>query len=380
MTTKHARRGFTLLELALATAVATVVIGAAMMLFFAVDRADRRLAGRFDRSMEVEQTRRALQNAFASIATSERPRPRNQPEDRSGTAGARGTDLGGRNAPGSGSTGGGKAGEGSNKDGAKTGEAGMSGDSVAPPPPPRIVLAPDTLAETDPSISALGFQRLEMVLSMSPVPVMKRADNEEARVDAAKDAAESSSASSRVDPTAEGGSMAIRGAFSLRPQSEPIGRDTRPDLTDRPQFELWWTPLPPAQEDPGAEPLPMSAAAGYPMRLGTGIVSCTWRFFKEGEWKTQHNATWRDDLPAYAEVQINYANGTGAKWLMEIDYTVMAEASPSDLNESGLAAAGGAAGESGGTPGRTVRARSKADSLGGRGTLGGSGSTGGRSP
>lgn len=343
------RRGFTILELTLASGVATVVIAAAFALFQTVDRADRKLEGKFERAAEIERTRRAFQNAFASIATSERPRPRTSP----GSSGAR--------TPAQGSSGD-AAGEeklARLQGGAKGGESGgeaPSGDSVAPPPPPRVSLTPDTGPDSDPFVSVTGAQRLELVLTNSPVPVMKREGAEQARMALAEKAGDDK----RVNPTEEGGARAIRGVFSLKPQLGPPAKDVKPDFLDRQLMELWWTPLPPAQEDPTAEPLPLSFSAGYPVKLCSEVARCTWRVFKEGQWADQFNAVWLTDLPAYAEVQIDFGNGSSFKWLMEVDYTVMAEVTSADLDPEAAKGGGRADGRPGatGSNGRTMRSGS----------------------
>lgn len=314
------RRGFTILELALASAVATIVVASALMLFQTVDRADRRLASKFDRSTEIERTRRAFQNAFAAIATSERQRPRQNPQN---DPSARGSDANPASRTGQDPAGRSKtAAPGPNPADAP------AGDSVAPPPPPRLLLTPDTGPDSDPAVSALGGQRLELVLTNSPVPVLRREGAEQARMALAERAGDDQ----RVNPTEEGGARAIRGAFSLKPQEGPPSRDLRSDLRDTTMMELWWTPLPPAQEDPAAEPLPLSLAAGYPVKLCSDVTRCTWRLYREGQWIEQHSAVWRDELPAYAEVQIDFGTGASFKWLMEIDYTAMAEVTAGDVD------------------------------------------------
>lgn len=337
------RRGFTLLELTLATAVAAVIIGAALTMFNAVDRADRKLSGRFERAAEIERTRRAFQNAFSSIATSERPRPRTDPANQRPPGGG----AGGAAPP--------PPSDGSKLDGGKSGGSNPdqpSGDSLPPPPPPRLVLAPDTGADSDPFLSASGAQRLEIVLTNSPVPVTKREGAEEARVAEA----EADAKDKRVDPTASGGSRAIRGAFVLRPQQTKPGPDARADLADRPLMELWWNPMPPAQEDAAAEPLPMALAAGYPTMLTSDVIKCSWRMYREGQWVDQHQVTWRDELPAYAEVQMEFANGQSAKWLMEIDSTTMAEVTANEPEDSsGRDADGSGAGGRGTGRSRSTR-------------------------
>jgi hypothetical protein len=78
----------------------------------------------------------------------------------------------------------------------------------------------------------------------------------------------------------------------------------------------------------------MSLAAGYPTMLTSDVLRCTWRLYREGQWMEQHSVVWRDDLPAYAEVQMDFANGQSVKWLMEIDYTSMAEVTANDPDDA----------------------------------------------
>lgn len=324
------RRGFSLLEVALASMIAMLVVGGSFLLLHAVDRTDRKLEGRFDRATEIEITRRAFQNAFSSIATSANSRSRNagnvpgRPAANQQTSVPSGKNVNaGSNAPGGGASG-----------------DAPSGDSLPPPPAPRILLTPDSGAESDPMLSALSPQRLEMVLTSSPIAVRKREDSEQARMELASAAEDDK----RVDPSSDGGARAIRGAFVLRAQQTVAGRDVRADLADRQPMELWWIPLPPAQDDPAAEPLPLSLAAGYPTKLCSNLLRCTYRLYREGQWIEQHSGASRDDLPAYAEVQVEFASGVSARWLMEIDYTEMAEVTANGLESDDAPSAGGAGG------------------------------------
>jgi hypothetical protein len=84
----------------------------------------------------------------------------------------------------------------------------------------------------------------------------------------------------------------------------------------------------------------LSLASGYPVKLCSDVTRCTFRMYRGGEWVEQHSAVWRDDLPAYAEVQIDFGNGSSYKWLMEIDYTAMAEVTSADVDGDAAKRAG----------------------------------------
>jgi hypothetical protein len=189
-----------------------------------------------------------------------------------------------------------------------------------------VVLGPDDSAASAAGLGA-GPQRLEMVLARSPLPVaLPPIFGNEAP------ARPTSIEEERTNTMQSGGAAAIRGAFTLRPQTAPAGKDARPNVGQL--WELWWIPLPPIQDNPDLPPLPMSAAAGVPVRLCSDLVRCSWRFFRENEWRTEYRVTGARELPAYAETDIELANGIRGKWLMEIDYSTGAEFTASGLDES----------------------------------------------
>lgn len=282
---RHAR-AFTLLEIILATTMAGVVAIACFMLFASINNTNRRMAGRTDRNFEVERAHLAFQNAFVAIATSEKPRRR--PNN---NAAAPETSQ-----P----------------------EGGDKSDSSTPPPPARVILGPDA------ALTTTSAPRLEMTLARPPVGggARRNADN-------IPDDFKSDDSTSRVNNSSDGGFQAIRGTFVIRPQTQAAGPDARAGSTELSQ--LWWIPLPPAVEE-GQDPLPMSAAAGYPVLLASDVTRFNVRFYHDGEWKPELSVTWEDELPAYAEVGLEFASGEQFRWLMEIDYVVMAEVTASGLD------------------------------------------------
>ncbi len=294
------RRGFTVLELVLATVIASLVLLTAFSLFSAADRSDKRLGARYQSAADIELTRLAFQNALSSLVMS------------SATPPSRAGNNAGNNVavPVSGDT----AGDPNDPNvGLRSG--GKSPGANQKPQPPRLVLAPDD----DRSLSGTGMspQRLEVVVLRSPVPVVRRPE-QNLREEFVRE-----EASERIDTSSRGGSQAVRGAFMLRPQIDPPAADVRPDAGD--MWELWWVPLPPAKEDPDAPDPPLSMASGYPLRLCKDIASLSIKAFREGEWRQAHTATWFQELPAYVEIDLRLGNGLAYRWMMEIGYFTGAE-------------------------------------------------------
>lgn len=287
---KRGKRAFTLLEIILATAMAGVVAIACFMLFASINSTNRRMAGRSDRNFEVERAHLAFQNAFVAIATSEKPRRRPNTN-------AAATPEG------------------------QQPDAGDKSDSSTPPPPARVILGPDA------ALTTTTAPRLEMTLARSPIGGATKRNASNIPEDFHAD-----DTTARVNNSSDGGLQAIRGAFVVRPQSQAAGPDARAGSTELNQ--LWWVPLPPAVEE-GQDPLPMSAAAGYPVLLASDVTRFNVRFYHDGEWKQDLSVTWEDELPAYAEVGLEFASGSQYRWLMEIDYVIMAEVTANGLDASG---------------------------------------------
>lgn len=310
------RRGFTILELVLASAIATLVILGAFAVFTAMNKSDRRLAAQYAHVSEIERTRRAFLNTFTSLVMSDRPMARRTSSESTARATPVTPKPGSAEASATGDTGGSK-----------------SDSPAVRPPPPRIVLG--TSDSTD--FFGQSMQRLEVVLSRTPVPAKTSSVEYKPINDAHlvndKDAPRNNTAT-------EGGSQAIRGAFILRSQETPPAYEARRDSVN--VQELWWVPLPPPAEEGDETERPMAASAGNPTRLLTDIVQCRWQFFQKDEWHDALEVTWSNDLPAYVKVTIELANGNRTEWLLEVDFTTGAEVTVSGL-ESGADPAGTAA-------------------------------------
>lgn len=323
-------RGFTVLELVLATVIASLVLLTAFSLFSAADRSDKRLGARYQSAADIELTRLAFQNALSSLVMSS-----STPPSRAGnnTGNNVAVPVSGGNAedpsdPTSGIRGGGRTPGGSQK-----------------PQPPRLVLAPDD----DRALSGAGMspQRLEVVVLRSPVPVVRRPEQNLREEFVREEVAD------RIDTSSRGGSQAVRGAFMLRPQTDAPAQDVRPDAGQ--MWELWWVPLPPAKEDPEAPDPPLSMASGYPLRLCKDIASLNIKTFREGEWRQAHTATWFQELPAYVEIDLRLGNGLAYRWMMEIGYFTGAEVTAGEDEIARGRDADGSASEAGsGTSGRTT--------------------------
>ncbi len=303
------RRGFTILELSLASAVAAMVIAGAFAVFTAVNKSDRRLAAQYVHTGEIERTRRAFLNTFTSFVMSDRPPPRRTGNEST----ARATPVSPAKAEGD-------AIENTSKSDPSA-DGSKDGSAAPKPPPPRIVLGP----ADSPDLFGQASQRLEVVVSRSPVPAKMGS----AQFKSVREEHLPTDTAARNNTATDGGSQAIRGAFILRPQDSKPAPDARANSVN--VQELWWVPLPPPAEEGDESARPMAASAGYPTRLLSDIVQCRWQFFQKEEWRDAIEVTWSNDLPAYVKVTIELANGTRTEWLLEIDYTVGAEVTQSGL-------------------------------------------------
>ncbi|MEK6701464.1 MAG: hypothetical protein AABZ53_04315 [Planctomycetota bacterium] len=332
------RRAFTILELTLASAIATLVVMGAFAVFTAMNKSDRRLAAQYVHVNEIERTRRAFLNTFTSLVMSDRPQQRRS----TGDATNRATPVP-SGKPESSDTSKGDASGGSKSD-----PAGVR------PPPPRIVLG----AADSTDFFGQTMQRLEVVLSRSPVPTKSSS----ADFKSIKDDHIVQETAARNNTSTDGGSQAIRGAFILRAQEAAPAFDARENSLN--VQELWWVPLPPPAEEGDVNERPLAASAGYPTRLLSDIIQCRWQFFQKDEWHEAIEVTWSNDLPAYVKVTLELANGARTEWLLEVDYTVGAEVTLSGLEAGGAlnsgatstsADAGAIPVEGGPLPGSTIK-------------------------
>ena len=65
-------------------------------------------------------------------------------------------------------------------------------------------------------------------------------------------------------------------------------------------------------------------------------MKCHWQFFSTGEKRSEHNAVWDRELPAYVEFEIQTKTGLYENWMFEVGWTKGPElASTEDLAGAG---------------------------------------------
>jgi hypothetical protein len=321
----RAGRGFTLLELALASAMGLVVIFTATAVFTGLRAGWERSQERHKAALELSRLRVSLQEAFRTVVVLPKVRGRAtaaagggagaggaggvggvatpiNPDGSSGApvnrnagaaaganAGAAATrgGAGARNATGAlaGLPAGVDLGTEPEAGGASTGAAAGAGVSRAP----RLVLERD----------ALGVQRLELVALQSPA-VARAADR------------------SWTLANAEAGG-GVRGAFELRPAADGRG------------WEVWWRTYALNEGPTGA-----GGAGGVPrvplgeQRVARGFTRLKWSFVRSDEARqlqrlTEASATDPSEMPAYVELEVETVLGFKAQWMFEVGYVLARE-------------------------------------------------------
>jgi hypothetical protein len=308
------RRAFTLVEMALATLVASLVLVSSLSALWAIDRADARLAERRRDAVELSRLRIAGQNAALALLMAE-------------MGGVAGSAVGGAGA--------------------------ARPPASAPAQRPRFILGYDErpqiaalarrLAEEsgDPEWMGERAQRLEVVLSAEPIPAAQGAPG-----------AVESSLSGVPDPrlasifSVRDTGVRVRGVFELWPDGAvpgspawaPASRTARDaDLRDRGGMTLWWRRL----EAAGRSDTP--AHEGAPVRLASGLTRCRWRAFHSGQLHAEHWAASALDLPAYVTLDVATVSGVTAGWMFEVGFDVAPD--ESDVPAGGADDAGGAEGD-----------------------------------
>ncbi|MFO0834465.1 MAG: prepilin-type N-terminal cleavage/methylation domain-containing protein [Phycisphaerales bacterium] len=288
-------RGFTLLEVILASSIGGLVLIGALGVLITLQRSDRLASAKFERVTESERLHKVLARAFSNLLMSSRP-----------TKDPRTAD----------------------------GEAGSGATPPAPPPPPRLLLTGDpqlgglVLRRGENSQGGPGagmVQRVELVVSRSPVPVRSKADDlayaklreSEDSMFADNGADSESGAMSKLSQSRGGISQAFRGALELRPMLDPGDRSDRP-----PTYSLWWRPLPSLGDDG----TPVGSAPPPPVELMDRLVYFHVQMFDDSQMKDELAATWERDLPGYVQVEIETVEGLWRKWMFEVDWNNGSEA------------------------------------------------------
>jgi prepilin-type N-terminal cleavage/methylation domain-containing protein len=291
------RRGFTLLEMMLASVLGAAVVLASFSLMAAMTSTDDRTKERNKASAELSRAHQAFRKAFGSVVVkAAQPRTIN----RNASAGAVADPKSGVVDP-------------SKPEGSKI-------ENPEDQSPPRVLLENDAATP--------GQQRLELVVSEPPVMA-------------------------GIDGTSLPGDRAewyskTRGAFELRPARSGEG------------FDLFWVvyPLEPAggagdtgeaevpatdtKSDPkveGTAPPPLEPAVGSAylapasnepaaaLLISRNLAKCNFRLVRSGENGkleplTEARVATEDELPAYLELDIATQQGQTATWMFEVGWSV----------------------------------------------------------
>lgn len=168
---------------------------------------------------------------------------------------------------------------------------------------PRVILEADPLT---------GLQRVEMVVAEPPA--LGGADGRLLEWDPGR----------RFSVT--------RGAFTLRPsQQDTLPRELWSIAQTTQSFDLWWIPVDLREEGITAVGLRPGAIPGSGgVLIARGLAYCRWRAFKTDETGTLKPLTaarvlYRNDIPAYVEVDAQTIQGRKVQWMFEVGFTVVAE-------------------------------------------------------
>jgi hypothetical protein len=186
--------------------------------------------------------------------------------------------------------------------------------------------------------AATGVQRLEVLVSRTPVPPGFGRSNTVEVMEAMT-----------ALPTGP-----QRGAFELRPDvSTPaaaLGDANTVDMNN-PGWTLWWRPLPPNVGEQAPDPYAMDPAQDpAAVVIATGLQECQWQAYKtvtdpvtgksKGREKiSEMEASSLQDLPAYFEMSVRTVSGQTAKWMFEVGWSngpeVLDETTGEDQTTSG---------------------------------------------
>lgn len=314
---RHHIRGFTLLELALATAVGAIVVLTGITIVNSMFTTDATMDKRFSEVNDIERTRRIIQRSLTMLVMSDQPKPADA--DRLATNNSRSTRT-------NSTTSGNSSSSTSTTGNAASSEATASATSSRTLAPARFELAVSTDAQLATAVAAMrndgssqaAVQTLELVCQRPPVPSGRPTWLLNPTPDAV--VAEASTATAAEENDTKGLPKASRGRYELLPASDRDGNF----------WELWWRPLPPLDNDGAtlpeyADPIKAEQLLGTPMRLCSHITEFKWSAFDDSENKTALAAIWSADLPAYMRLELKTRAGLYADWLFEIDYSTGAE-------------------------------------------------------
>ena len=315
-----ARRGFTMLEVLLASVLGVMLIGVCLSMFVLLNQAQARVERSTDRQVELATLHNALQSSFRQLVLNARARAvrpgQNAPAQPQGQP--NGQPVNPDN----------KAAAAALGDPAATTFATTSATSSAIDPdhaaaeaskgPARLLLVKDPTS---------GLQSLEVVLARAPI-ALKLKDGSAAL----------------ANPEAGGGT---RGRFELRPEPATNG------------WAVWYTAFA-ATDGPDG---PRSGMGER--RLAGGLKKFNWTFQKTGkkpdgkstgllEKLTELRAVDTSEIPAYVEVDVETVEGQKANWMFELGFTIGREQESMPALDPDLT--------------QRLLGRRKADTVGGSGT------------
>ncbi|MFN0134057.1 MAG: type II secretion system protein J [Phycisphaerales bacterium] len=340
------RRGFTILEVVMASALGTMIVLACLGIMGAMSRTNRLTERRFEQISTLERIHVVMDRTFSSLVMAD-------------------PSISGLQAIANGNTT-------PETEGEQTTTAGATLR-------PRLMLEADSTPSLKTALQRAGTsdlatytpQRLEVVLDRPPLPkdfAMGLDDSVQANQGPA------------VEPVVQPGP--VRGVFELRPDRATNVVSQPTDAAPVQGWTLWWRPLP--TDSTGTDPWelaldPTEDSDAVP--VATGLARCQWTAFAKRARSSSLSAMQFIDLPAYMEMEVRTLDGMTATWMFEVSWTVgkevIEDATGTEDETEGDSAGGrraeelGIGGGGGGGGGGGARTRGGNDAAGGRPGLGG---------
>lgn len=361
------RRGFTLLEVLLASLIGAMVMIVCAMLLYSGNRTELTLAARSEQTGDLGRTRVVMQRTFSSLLMFKPKRVDARPGTGKPAAGTKAEEK-----------------------------------PEGPAATPRVILEADRQLRNFQMVSrvfsgpagrdggrglAMQPQRLEVVLTDWPVPqsgsgedvlrslgvrsrggVRSKVSKAKAGEGSKAEGSERAGEPEKGDTAEKGGSAdaaaeqlaedsqttvrAVRGAFEFWPQGlggrwgergalESVVQEDGKALS----WELWWVPLAPRGELQG-EPAPVvREGLGERYLVAKNIRFARWVAFRQRGHVTEMQAAEAKELPAYIELQYESTAGLTSEWMFELSFASGPETPPAAVATS-LNPKAGVAGES----------------------------------
>lgn len=302
------RRGFTLIEIILASMLGTLVIAGAASVIAMLNRSDTMLRDRFDQTHDLAKCQIVFRRVFTTVVMSNEQKPLGY-----ATAGTRAMS-----------------------EQARAAAAARQVTGNADLPRARFIVSPDSNRVNQPLTMWPGdtfvAQRIEIVVSQPPLV--------------------SSLAPREVLDNRQSANI-VRAAIELRQSRTRGGRAC---------YSVWWIPL--IEDETGW--VSMRDESGYALgdKIMDGVVALRWKIFDDDLRKSEYSSIWYDELPAYVEVELKTTGGLYANWMFDVGGFVGPDSpaalpEPEDTtgtggqggNGAGGGGGGGGPGEGGGGPG-----------------------------